>query len=566
MLPTNILILQISSYIAQQEQNQKLFLGTGYLDLLCLVSVDVELQPDSARSFTQTTSEQDFELKKLIWNVLYVLTFSDDCLVNMIQHGFVDVLLNYVDEQIQSPSPMFLKWSLNQRTELQLLALKILFVISIRVPEEFSKCHGSQTCLNFAKTVRDEMLFSAALSVLVNSSTTDIGTRDLSSEDTMQVMLEMAVDMTFPINCRRDALQVVSSMCGNDEKQQIRFGECGGVEKLISLLQGDAYITGFDDFLFIIVDSLWCCIVGDEYNEKTFIVNDGIHFIMSTLEQGSNWVKLQIMSCLIDLMSGNKTAIEEIRAWQSTKTKRPSSKLLVDMWRQTEREDPTVEGDEKDNTGPKNKTRKIDIVELAGMMVPKDDIDLKVKIYHMFALIGFNIAEEQLVNHNDLHLLAVISEYDKILVDRVWKDIDESLQKEEVRPTSADADRLQRKSNKAQDRERMIKDRQAEIDVMHKVTSENQEENFYQTLRDLRKEKKVFSGGMSIFAIKLQKAKFKKSSNYRTTTTNTHRVKNVDSTLSQQIESNIRASHNISDDPSSRTTSSASNESMPSYE
>jgi hypothetical protein len=166
-------------------------------------------------------------------------------------------------------------------------------------------------------------------------------------------------------------------------------------------------------------------------------------------------------------------------------------------------------------------------------------------------------------------LLAVIGEYDKILIDRVWRDIHEQLEKEEIRPTSADADRLQRKSTKAKDREQLIRDRKSEIDVMHKMSSENKEEHFYQTLRDLRKEKKVFSGGMSIFAIKLQKAKFKKSKIRQSTTTSTTKARsiaNIGQTLSQQIDDNIRSTVHL-DDPASRTTSSNSEyEPMPDYE
>lgn len=105
-------------------------MDTGFLELLCLHSLSAELQENNVKTFVQvifsssaftlkTTTPQDFEMKKLMWNMLFLLTFNDECLVALLQKGFLCVLLDYLDDQCWKSLPAIAKWSEQKLQELQ---------------------------------------------------------------------------------------------------------------------------------------------------------------------------------------------------------------------------------------------------------------------------------------------------------------------------------------------------------------------------------------------------------------------------------------------------------------
>lgn len=158
---------------------------------------------------------------------------------------------------------------------------------------------------------------------------------------------------------------------------------------------------------------------------------------MDILEKCTDWIKTIMLSCLIDLISENAEVIDEIRRWKSGISSFNAAQLLISLWK-------------------KQQLNKLEGTQF----VSKDKLEFKVKVYHVFHLIGFDghqlSYEEQLV-------LAEIKEYRNILIDGVWHDIQAALEQEGVRPTTPDQQMIEEKMNISLDRKKSIDDEQTNV-------------------------------------------------------------------------------------------------------
>ncbi|KAF0984014.1 hypothetical protein FDP41_007929 [Naegleria fowleri] len=222
-------ILIIFSFLAREPENQSLLKECGLLEYLAAISIGLELYPESVTiSYSVSTiSNEDFEMKKLAWTILFYLTFNNECLTLAIELGFVTILL----ECMKIDSVAMRKWNDNQRFELKLLALKILFLLSVRVPESFSKDHGSEICLELLRNSNEESIISSCFNTLMNVSTQEIGCKDLFQANAIQTMLEACANHSLSLSSRTDAVRIISNICSFVKDASESFMQNGGVAK-----------------------------------------------------------------------------------------------------------------------------------------------------------------------------------------------------------------------------------------------------------------------------------------------------------------------------------------------
>ncbi|KAG2393384.1 hypothetical protein C9374_006915 [Naegleria lovaniensis] len=457
-------ILIIFSFLAREPENQNLLKECGLLEYLAAISIGLELYPESVTvSYNVSTiSNEDFEMKKLAWTILFYLTFNNECLSLIVDLGFVTILLECMDIN----SEVMRKWNDNQRFELKLLALKILFLLSVRVPQNFSKDRGPEICLELLRNSNEESILSSCFNTLMNVSTQEIGCKDLSQANAIPSMLDACVNNSLSLSSRTDAVRIISNICTFVKEAIEAFMHNGGVAKMLHLLEtsiSESQYIEKDELIFNVIDCVWCCIVGNSECEQLFIDGDGIHFLLTLLTISNNWIQLSILGCLADFMISNIHAIEESETWLSRDKERLVT-FLIKLWRH-------------------NENGKIisELWTLENLVVNPDDYDLQRKIYHVLTFLGPRIDMNSLTDSERLEI-AKIQQYDKILHDKAWEEICVELEQENIRPTTPDRDLINQKFKEKAEREELMASGKSNFVNEMQSRQLKEEELFYNTI------------------------------------------------------------------------------------
>ena len=456
-------ILILFSLFAREYDNQLILKEIGFMEYIAALSIGLELYPESVKvDYALSTSEQDFEMTKLCWTILYYLTFTDECLDILTQLGFLSLLL----ETININGSMLSKWNETQKKELRVLSLKILLLLSVRVQQDFSKEQGARLCIEFLQSTGDEALLSSSFSLAMSISTCEQGCRDLFDAEALPFMLETSLDQTVSLGSRTDCIRVVSNICQHVEMAKNEFRLNGGITMLLVLLEQcvkDGKDEQKDEFTFNTVDCSWSAIAGSSENEKIFIEGDGIHYLLSVLTFASDWIKLSVLGCVADLMKFNQEAMEEVLTWKS-KDKKDITSFLINMWREAE-----------------NSPVFAEYMTLENVTIDPHDFDLHVKIYHVLSQMEERIDKNSLSDMDKMELVKIF-QFDNLLHDKAWEEISMELEQEGIRPTTPDRERLHNKLHEKDDRSRKISHGKTEIakEMAGKVNQE--EEVFYRTI------------------------------------------------------------------------------------
>uniref|UniRef100_A0A4W3JM40 Cilia and flagella associated protein 69 n=1 Tax=Callorhinchus milii TaxID=7868 RepID=A0A4W3JM40_CALMI len=436
------------------------FIETGFAKHLIMFAGFPEVKSFNPllSNFKLTTSHEDFEMKKLLFNMMVALT-NDLGSVQLLSEGQVLLaLFHYVKPNVKSK---IREWSPAQFEELQLHAMVCLTLVAPLMVDDYMECQGNtrlllllDCCVGQDPCIGKGNLFHGAsgsgnkqvqmyycLRLLRSMSSLgeEIVNQNLSDQGAIQQLLE---NKTL-ISMQTDILIILSAICENDIHRKELFG-ADGVEVLIMLLKMDPVKfysgLGHNRLVLASVDCVWCCIIGCYTTEDIFLEKEGIFFLLDLLENMQNL----ILGVLLEFCDNPKTPLH-IHVWRGAKNLTADS-LLLKLWRQDEKE-MKVKRDELGRIVDAKKPligiiqEQQGIVSLPAKTQSAAVIDvsenLRAKIYSIFCKLGF---QDLSLCERDYITLDIIQRYLDFKVAEVWIEIERELKQENVHPIASDTD------------------------------------------------------------------------------------------------------------------------------
>eukprot|EP00906_Rhabdomonas_costata_P006729 RCo009767 len=160
--------LSVCTLLAGDTRTHQYFYESGFTETLFLAGFGLELNLDNEvlQRITGSMAIQDFELKRLAWNLLYHLSFHPANAQLLLLRGALEALLCYMD--MSCPNPVVRRWPTLQLMDLQAQALHVVCQLALQGPEKFAEVDGAATLLRFLHDGMDVALRNTTLRVVVH--------------------------------------------------------------------------------------------------------------------------------------------------------------------------------------------------------------------------------------------------------------------------------------------------------------------------------------------------------------------------------------------------------------
>eukprot|EP01063_Lacrimia_lanifica_P015171 TRINITY_DN21989_c0_g1_i1.p1 TRINITY_DN21989_c0_g1~~TRINITY_DN21989_c0_g1_i1.p1 ORF type:complete len:1110 (+),score=412.05 TRINITY_DN21989_c0_g1_i1:109-3438(+) len=539
-------VLTIMTMVAGDAHTHEALLSTGWMKMAWLAGCGYELIPEKEeyksviKPFATTMSEDDFDMKVLLWHMMYLTSFSDANLEFLLEHSVIEVLLSYLDHK--STVPAVLRWPLQQLVELQSRALKIVCQLCVGGTAELRAADGVRILLTFLHECSSLALRDSTIRLMSRVATTENRTQ-LALEGAMGTVLNLATsvdDVVLACEC----LKILACLCDGDEDGKQQFAELGGIDVIMSFLTN----IPEDSVLFACIDCVWCCVIGFPESELIFVEAEGIHVLLDVLAEAPKWIAVALLSCLSDFVDSSSLAGQELLEWQSAGNL-TAAQLLIKMWQEDEAggaaskaaavlpDDPDAEpftskfgddtvddvlgaaGEAKD-WGKWAPTSLVEVTTNAVKETPnligKAEHDIKVKIYCLFQKgIPADSPALQVLSNVERMQYEVIQNYASLKRDCVWKKIGAALESEGTVPIGLDRHNLSMAKTEAQQRWNSIRARQEALAQVDKERSDAEVKSFYKLIVKKTEDRNLINKnakGLSITEAKIRKAEMLKLS------------------------------------------------------
>ncbi|XP_043089032.1 cilia- and flagella-associated protein 69-like isoform X2 [Puntigrus tetrazona] len=311
------------------------------------------------RNLKLTFSQEDFEMKKLLLNIIVVLS-QDLAALQLFREGRVMLALMLLVKPSSSAVRSGRRsWTCRQQEELQLQALSTLSSLAPLMLDEYISCqantcllllldcclqddslgeqgqgfHGSggkkaqlRYCVRLLRSVvfvqheplQQDLCDQGAIGQLLGVLRRFLG----RPEDEDAVALEI----------QTDCLLLLSLLCERDLHRKELFGR-DGVEVLIQYLSLDPALVfsglGHNKLLLSAIDCLWSCVVGCFGTEDVFVSGGGVDLLLQLLQRSPRRVLPPLMAVLLELCE-NPQAVLHLLRWSG------APQLLLNIWRREE--------------------------------------------------------------------------------------------------------------------------------------------------------------------------------------------------------------------------------------
>ncbi|XP_067855032.1 cilia- and flagella-associated protein 69-like isoform X1 [Heptranchias perlo] len=452
---------------------------TGFTKQLILFAVFPEVKSHNplVHGLKISTNHEDFEMKKLFFNMLIALT-NDLASIQLLSEG--QALLALFHYVTPNEKPGVREWSAAQFEELQLHALAALISVAPIMVEDYMNCQGNTRllllldwCVNqdpyfgkgnsfYASGGRGNKKAQMRYCLRLLRSMVTLGeefiNQNLYDQGAIHQLLDILNGMTnsleeetkINLDIQTDILIILSSICENDLHRKELFGAFG-VEVLMKLLKSDPIKfysgMGHNRLTLSTVDCIWCCIVGCYTAEDSFLEMGGIFLLLDLLESSSRSVHNLILGTLLELCDNPKTTYH-INVWRG-KNDSTAASLLLQLWRQEEKE-MRVKRDKHWRILDAKKPLLGLICDEHGITtLPADRLspaviavseNPRVKIYSIFCKLGFDDLPG--LSAHDYVTLAIVHQYLDFKVGDVWNEIEKELKQEAIHPLIPDLDSM----------------------------------------------------------------------------------------------------------------------------
>uniref|UniRef100_UPI00398EBC39 cilia- and flagella-associated protein 69-like isoform X2 n=1 Tax=Pristiophorus japonicus TaxID=55135 RepID=UPI00398EBC39 len=473
---------------------------TGFTKQLILFATfpEVKNQNPLVNGLKISTNHEDFEMKKIFFNMLVALT-NDLASIQLLSEGqALLALFHYVgpNEKLGIRD-----WSAAQFEELQLHALATLISVAPVMVEDYMSCQGNTRLLLLLDwcTSRDpyfgtgnsfhatggcgskkaQMRYCLRLLRSMASLGEEPINQNLYDQGSIHQLLDILKGITnsleeetkINLDMQTDILIILSSICENDIHRKELFGALG-VEVLMKLLKINPINfysgMGHNKLILSTVDCIWCCIVGCYTAEDIFLELGGIFLLLDLLESSPKHMHNLILGTLLELCDNSKT-IYHVNVWRG-KNDCTAASFLLHLWRQEEREMRVRRDDHGRILDVKKPLlgliqEELGITTLPAVRLSPAVTDVsgnpRVKIYSIFSKLGFEDLPG--LSAHDYVTLAIVHRYLDFKVGSIWNEIEKELKQEEIHPVIPDLEGMHTIKKYYENLGRQIAHRQTDI-------------------------------------------------------------------------------------------------------
>ncbi|XP_010607841.1 cilia- and flagella-associated protein 69 isoform X2 [Fukomys damarensis] len=467
-------ILVITTIIAQNLEAPMIECGFTRDLILFTTFNEVKSQNPLVKGLKLSNSYEDFELKKLLFNIIVILCKDLPTVQLLIDGKVVLALLTYVKKPEKHK---VMEWSAAQYEDLQLHAIATLSSVAPLLIEEYLSCQGNARVLAFLEWCESEDPFFShgnsfhgtggrgnkfaqmrytlrLLRAMVHLENETVNT-DLCEKGTIQQLIGIFKNIisrpnekeeAIVLEIQSDILLILSGLCEHHIQRKEIFGT-EGVDIILHVMKTDAKKLqsdlGYNVLLFSTLDSIWCCILGCYLSEDYFLEKEGIFLLLDVLALNQKKFCNLILGIMVEFCDNPKTAAH-VNAWRGRKNQTAAS-LLIKLWRKEEKE----LGVRRDKNGKIIDTKKplftsfqeqqktiplpANCPSIAVMDVAEN---IRAKIYAVLGKLDF----ENLPGLSAEHFvtLCIIHRYLDFKIGEIWNEIYEEIKLENLRPVTSD--------------------------------------------------------------------------------------------------------------------------------
>ncbi|NXU08922.1 CFA69 protein, partial [Pardalotus punctatus] len=521
-------LLVIATLLAENPVAPMIESGFAKLLIVLATFVEVKLRHPLVKGFKLTYSYEDFEMKKLLFNVIGVLSKDPAAVWLLSENHVMPALLYYVKP---NQKPGFPDWSAAQYEELQLHAIAVLASVAPVLVDKYLSCQANTLLLVFLQwcigqdpffgqgnsfhgtggrgSKLAQMRYSLRVLRCVVSLYDDAVNNNLCDQGAISQLLDIlkyAVNKSkekedaILLEIQTDILFILSVLCENDLHRKELFS-CEGIGILIPFFGTDPkkLCSGLCHtcLLFSALDCLWSCVIGCCIAEDSFIEKQGIFLLLDLLALKERKLCNVILAILVEFCDNSKTTLH-ISTWRG-KRNQTAANLLIQLWRQEELD----LGVRRDQYG-----RIVDIKrpiatsfqkEQEVIPLPADcpsfaimeiSESMRAKIYSLFCKLGFENLPG--LSAKDFVTLAIIQHYLDFKIGEAWSEIHAEI-KEEFRPITSDEEALKIISKVSEDTAKTVVALQTEVLKSQHHHELQEEEKTYKKFQDTHTQRELIN-------------------------------------------------------------------------
>ncbi|NXB01595.1 CFA69 protein, partial [Cnemophilus loriae] len=466
-------LLVIATLLAEKPAVPMIESGFAKLLIVLATFTEVKIPNPLVKGFKLTYSYEDFEMKKLLFNVIGILSKDPSAAKLLSENHVMPALLYYVKP---NQKPGFLDWSAAQYEELQLHAIAVLASVAPVLVDKYLSCQANTLLLVFLEwcTGQDpffgrgnsfhgtggrgnklaQMRYSLRVLRSVVALYDDAVSINLCDQGAISQLLDILKyaaskckekESTVLVEIQADILFILSVLCENDVHRKELFS-CEGIGILIPFLKMDPKKLysglGHNCLLLSALDCLWSCVIGCYIAEDCFIEKQGIFLLLDLLALKEKNLCNIILGILVEFSDNPKTALH-MSIWRG-KRDQTAANLLIQLWRQEELD----LGVKRDRYGMIVDTKRpiVTSFQKQQKVIPvpascptfaimETSESIRAKVYSLFCKLGFENLPG--LSAKDFVTLAIIQRYIDFKIGEVWSEICAEI-KEEFRPVTAD--------------------------------------------------------------------------------------------------------------------------------
>nr|XP_027811907.1 cilia- and flagella-associated protein 69 isoform X3 [Marmota flaviventris] len=360
-------ILVITTIIAQNPGAPMIECGFTRDLILFATFNEVKSQNPLVKGLKLSNSCEDFELKKLLFNIIVILCKDLPTVQLLIDGKVVLALFTYIKKPEKHK---IIEWSAAQHEELQLHAIATLSSVAPLLIEEYMSCQGNARVLAFLEWCDSEDPFISQgnsfhgaggrgnkfaqmryslrlLRAMVYLEDETVNT-DLCEKGTIQQLIGIFKNIISKTNEKEEAiileiqsdiLLILSGLCEHHIQRKEIFGT-EGVDIVLHVMKTDPKKIqsglGYNVLLFSTLDSIWCCILGCYSSEDYFLEKEGIFLLLDVLALNQKKFCNLILGIMVEFCDNPKTSAH-VNAWRGKKDQTAAS-LLIKLWRKEEKD------------------------------------------------------------------------------------------------------------------------------------------------------------------------------------------------------------------------------------
>ncbi|NXV73629.1 CFA69 protein, partial [Atlantisia rogersi] len=531
-------LLVIATLIAENPAAPMIESGFTKLLIVLATLTEVKIPNPLLKGLKLTYSYEDFELKKLLFNLIGVLS-KDPCAVQVTVCLLFVLTLQLLNESDVMPAllfyvkpnqkPGFHDWSAAQYEELQLHAIAILASVAPLLIDKYLSCQANTLLLVFLEwCISQDPFFSRGHSfhgtggrgnklaqmryslrvlrsvVSLYDDTVNLNLCDQGAISQLLDILKYAANKSkekedaILLEIQADILFLLSLLCENDVHRKELFSY-EGMDILIPFIQmGPKKLSSglsHNCLLLSALDCLWSCVIGCYIAEDYFLEKQGIFLLLDLLASKQKNLYNITLGILVEFCDNPKTT-SHISTWRGEQDQ-TAANLLIELWRQEELE----LGVKRDRYGrildmkrpiASSFQKQQEVIPMPAncpsFAIMEISENIRAKIYSLLCKLGFENLPG--LSAKDFVTLAIIQRYIDFKVGEVWSELCAEL-KEEFRPVELDEEALKVISEIPENTGRMVAALQTEVLESQRHQEIQEEEKLYTQIQAVHKQREM---------------------------------------------------------------------------